>query len=387
MRVGIVIRARWFRASIDMEGYAAAIRRRGDEPILFCHGSDVPDPDVSVVEAAPAEMEDPAFWRRQGLDMAIVFCWLRASRLVGALRQAGVRTVLRADSDGCVSVRVFPRAAWLATVSPATSPADRLRRMKHWLHRYLALYAAEDAELAATIAAADAVAIEFPRALENLSRVLRHADRGDLSGKLHVVPHSLRDDFMAGVPDLTRPASPNVLCLARWDDPQKDAPLCCEVVARVLAARPEARFTVIGPTAPAAFRRLAAEPRVALHERVDPMKIPETLAAHTVFLSSSRWEGQSIIGMEALCSGLSIVAPPVPCFEDLVGPGTRGRISRGRSPHALAAALVDELTAWESGARTRQGVAGTSRDGVTNDAVVASLLALAGGRPAMDAPQ
>ncbi len=374
MKVGIVIRARWFRASIDMEGYAAAIRRRGDEPVLFCLGSDVPDPDVEVVEATPEGMQDPEFWKLHGLDVAIVFCWLRGSRMVGALRRAGVRTVLRADSDGCVSVRVFPREAWMATVSPAVSPLDRLRRMKHWLHRFLALSRGEDAELAATIESSDAVAIEFPRARENLLRVLRHAGRSDLAAKVHIVSHSLRDDFLAIPPDLSRPATPTVLSLARWEDPQKDATLCARVVHHIVQSDPSVRFTLIGSAASGKFRAFEGHSQVTVHDRIDPSRIPEILSGHSVLFSSSRWEGQSIIGMEALCFGLTLVAPPVPCFQDLVAGGACGATAPDRSVSSLAKALLSEVSAWKSGSRSRSRVAGTLRSEVTNDAVVGRLL-------------
>lgn len=374
MNVAIVIRHRWFRASIDMEGCCAALRRMGHEPSLVCLGNDVGDPGFPVVEATREQMESPDFWRSLQLDAAIFYCWLRGSAIVRAMRTAGVRVVLRADSDGCASVRVFPRAAWGMTVEPAHGPVERLRRIKHFVHRYLALYRKEDAELAATVGAADATAIEFPRAAKNLGRILDSAGRSELRSKVHVVPHSLRDDFLGVPPALEGPREVRVFSLARWEDPQKDAPLLAAAIREVLAARKDVTFEIAGPGGD--FPEFRREPRVELAGKVPPDSIPSRLARCRVFLSSSRWEGQSIIGLESLCSGMTIVAPPVPCFEDMVAESRAGRISATRGASDLARALLAELSDWDAGLRSPADTAGLWRPRVSNDAVTSALLAL-----------
>ncbi len=141
-----------------------------------------------MIEATPVQMETSAYWREQGIDIAIVFNWLRGPELLEALRTregenhyAGRqrRPGQRAGvPDGDAETEHFV----------GRNMVEVFRQNKHWLRRYLLLGKEEDAELIATVAASDAVAIESQAAADNLREILHHYHRPDLATRVKVVP-------------------------------------------------------------------------------------------------------------------------------------------------------------------------------------------------------
>ncbi|MBN8710762.1 MAG: hypothetical protein BGO12_00770 [Verrucomicrobia bacterium 61-8] len=372
MKVAIVLTTRWWRASIDQDGYCAALARLGHEPVLYCLGNDAGEADFPVVEASPSDMSDAAYWQRQGLDVAIVFNWLRDYRLLEALQQAGTRTITRADSDGQASVRVFPRETLSLCLSSAPTVGSRVREGVHWLRRYLRLSREEDAELLATANASDAIAIESREAAENLRAIFTHYGREDLGGRIAVVPHSVKDEFLtAPIGGADRP--PLVFCGGRWDDVQKDAPLLQRTLQRVLAEREDVRVVVAG-AGMENFAALAGHPRVRLAGQIPRTELRAILAEARFLLASSRWETQPIGSLEALCLGATVVAPSLPGFVALVDQGASGTLAAHRDDASLARAALAELQCWDQGRRDPDHIARKWRALVSNDAVAAGLL-------------
>ncbi|GAT35371.1 glycosyl transferases group 1 [Terrimicrobium sacchariphilum] len=372
MKVAIVLTTRWWRASIDQDGYCAALARLGHEPFLYCLGNDAGEADFPVVVASPAEMSDVGYWRRQGLDIAIVFNWLKGSLLLNALRQAGTRTVTRADSDGLASVRVFPRETLSLCLSSAQTARDRFREGVHWVRRYFHLSREEDAEILATAAASDAIAIESQEAAENLNVIFTHYGREELAERIAVVPHSVKDEFLtAPIGGAIRP--PLIFCGGRWDDVQKDAPLLRRTIRRVLAEREDVRFVVAG-AGMENFSTLTRESRVRLAGRIPRGELRNILAEARFLLASSRWETQPIGSLEALCLGATVVAPLLPGFIALVDQGASGTLATHRDDASLARATLAELQRWDHHQRDPERISRKWRDRVSNEAVVAGLL-------------
>lgn len=374
MTIAIVVNTRWWRSSIDLDGYAAALTRQGHRVLLVCHRNDAGLASFPVVEASPARMADSGFWRELGIDAAIVFTWLRAPLVLEAMRSAGVRVISRVDGDGRTSVRVFPRAAWLATVSPADSPLDGARRMLHWLRRYFFLYRHEDHVTLSAVRASDRVVIESPEAAAHLTAVLHYHHAGDLAQKIRVVPHSVCDLFFK-IPPGPSQRPPLIFCGGRWDDPQKDAPLLSRTIRAILTRRPDVEFVIGGAEARRIFQPLLRLPQVSLSNQIPREQLPALLARCRFLLSSSRWESQPIGTLEALCMGASVVAPALPGFIALADSGRSGTLATHRRPQALAAAALGELRLWESGQRIPGDIAAKWRPLVNNDAVAAALVA------------
>lgn len=94
-----------------------------------------------------------------------------------------------------------------------------------------------------------------------------------------------------------------------------------------------------------------------LGERKD---IPQILAASDVFVLSSRWEGLPYTIIEAMISGLPVVATHVGGVPELVEDGVTGFLVPPGNPGALAQALQRVLD--DSELRHRMGHAGRERD-------------------------
>jgi len=105
--------------------------------------------------------------------------------------------------------------------------------------------------------------------------------------------------------------------------------------------------------------------------------VAELLAAATVFVLPSRWEGQPLILQEALRAGAAIVATRVGGIPDLVGDDAAVLV-RPADPQALANAVRAVLTDPPLAARLRAAAArrGTALPAEA-DAVVAALAAYA----------
>lgn len=374
MRIAIVLTTRWWRASIDQDGYGAALKRSGHDPVLYCHGNDAGTADFPVIEASAEEMNTSAYWKKQSVDIAIVFNWLKEPQLLQALQSAGIKTITRADSDGLSSVRVFPGSTRETAVSSARNTVEIYRQNKHWIKRYFFLGEAEDRELIATVAASNAVAIESQAAADNLVKVLKHYNRQDLTSRVKVVPHSVSDPFLTA-PIGPTARRPQIFCGGRWNDTQKGAPLLAATIERLLAKRDDLEFIIAGPGLKEAFPTLINRKGVQLAGLIDRKQIPQILAESRFLLASSRWETQPIGTLEALCVGATVVAPALPGFLELADGGASGTLSEKRTPAGLAKAAQTELEQWDRELRDPVRIATLWRAKVSNEAVMRGLLA------------
>jgi sugar transferase (PEP-CTERM/EpsH1 system associated) len=124
-------------------------------------------------------------------------------------------------------------------------------------------------------------------------------------------------------------------------DPVKDQVGLIHAFRRV-AGDPRARLLIVGdgpcrPELESVISALDLDQRVRLlGERDD---VPDVLAAMDVFVLSSIGEGISNTILEAMATGLAVVATRVGGNPELVVDGTTGSLVEARSPAALAAAL------------------------------------------------
>ncbi len=105
--------------------------------------------------------------------------------------------------------------------------------------------------------------------------------------------------------------------------------------------------------------------------------VPAILAAVDLLLLPSRWEGMPYIVLEAMASGLPVVATPVDGARDLVRHGETGFLAERIEGQALGEAL-DRCLDLSEGQREQMGGAGRARLLAEHsvDAMLTSLLAL-----------
>ena len=131
---------------------------------------------------------------------------------------------------------------------------------------------------------------------------------------------------------------------------------------RALARLPDARVAIAGRgEQEASLRRLAAE--LGLCERVHLLGLRDdvetVLAAADLFVQPSRSEGLPLAVLEAMASGLPVVATRVGGIPEAVADGETGLLVPPGDPAALATALARVLDAEDRGAA--MGRAGRER--------------------------
>ena len=127
---------------------------------------------------------------------------------------------------------------------------------------------------------------------------------------------------------------------------QKDPETFVQVERQVLDEVPDARFVIVGDgPLRDATERLAT--RLGLGDRLHLLGIrpdvPEILRAFDVFVLTSRWEGLPRVVLEAMASGLPVVASSVDGTAEVVRDGVNGLLVGAGDVGGFAAATVKLL--------------------------------------------
>ena len=149
--------------------------------------------------------------------------------------------------------------------------------------------------------------------------------------------------------------------------PEKDHELFLSTAAKILSARPDSRFLIIGegpqrPAIEAAIGELGLTDAVLmLGNRHDAQRY---LAASDLFMLTSLNEAKPVSILEALACGVPVVAPEVGSVPESVRDGQTGFLARTRKPGDFAALALAVLNDRSSAAA--MGAAGRAmveRDG------------------------
>jgi phosphatidyl-myo-inositol alpha-mannosyltransferase len=167
-------------------------------------------------------------------------------------------------------------------------------------------------------------------------------------GDYEIVPNGIDcERFRPGIAPIEefRDGRINVLFVGRMD-PRKGVPYLCRampLVARELSGN--VRFMIVGEKGLRA--RLCPRP-ADLHGaelqwigRVSPEDLPRYYATADVFCSpATGQESFGIVLLEAMASGVAIVASDIPGYRTIVNDGREGLLVPPRNPEALARAIV-----------------------------------------------
>jgi glycosyltransferase involved in cell wall biosynthesis len=128
-------------------------------------------------------------------------------------------------------------------------------------------------------------------------------------------------------PNGSASASPGPIVTVGRLVPQKNHELFLQAAAPLAGAVPEARFVIVGdgplrPQLEASARRLSIADRVAFAgERRD---VEALLRTASLFWLTSRWEGTPNVVLEAMASGVPVVATDVGGTRELIRSGSEG---------------------------------------------------------------
>jgi glycosyltransferase involved in cell wall biosynthesis len=186
---------------------------------------------------------------------------------------------------------------------------------------------------------------------------------GPAPERVVVVPEGI--DLAAWPAPEPHPASapPTILSVAR-QYPRKNTPALLAALPQVRRAVPEATLIVVGtgpelPALRARAARLGLDGCVTFLGAVPDARVRAEYAKARVFCLPSLQEGFGIAFLEAMASGLPVVAGNAAAVPEVVPDGEAGLLVDPRDTEALAAALVRVLT--DRALAARLGAAGRAR--------------------------
>jgi glycosyltransferase involved in cell wall biosynthesis len=144
--------------------------------------------------------------------------------------------------------------------------------------------------------------------------------------------------------------------------PEKDVATLLAALPAVIARRPQFRLRIAGAGPCAAeLKRLAAALNVDRHVSFlgEVADIPALLRDSSVFVLPSLTEGMPLTVLEAMASGLPVVATDVGGIPEAVADGVSGFLVPPRNPAALASALL--RASGSASIVRRLGLAGRER--------------------------
>jgi len=151
---------------------------------------------------------------------------------------------------------------------------------------------------------------------------------------------------------------------------QKGTDVFIDAMIRVLPGFPDSRAVVLGRATAEhqgflgeLKQRVAAAgltERILFPGEVGPLETPEYYRALSLFVAPQRWEGFGVTPLEAMASGVPVVATTVGAFPKLVVEGETGSLTPPDDVDAMAAAtarwLADDAARIAAGAASRDRV-------------------------------
>lgn len=311
----------------------------------------------AIVLARPDDVENSAWWKQQELTGVALYAWgaPRYEPIARAIKQSGAKLILRLDTDGLNSPRIW---FWRYFITALHTCRDERRTLsalralaKTLVFRFVP--SAFDEKFKRHLSHADLILVESPLAEQRLKRFLAGPENATLRQKMVMAPPQISPRFSF---DPAVAKKRQILAVGRWDTGQKDAPMLLASLGQVLTVDPDCTVVIAGdPQAglQSLLNRLPPEvqARVSLLGRIGHEELLRHYRESRMIFFSSRFEGFPNSAVEALCCGCSVVGPAVIGSMNYCVTPACGTLACRRTPQDFADALLAELAAWDRGER------------------------------------
>ena len=367
----------WNRLEGDL---CLTFRKLGMDSRLVMFGDLREHEHLPLITCAPAQMQDPAWWKQWRLDGVILISWgsPRYEPIARAIKESGCKLVVRLDTDGMKSPRIhfgrYLKGSYYHSRQERKAFHALYAIFKTLLFRFVP--AAFDHGTCAHLNHADIILVETPLGNQWLRRYFFELDRQDLASKLRVLPHQAKAEIVYD-PDI--PKLPQVMAVGRWDAFQKDGAKLIKVLGMVLPHYPRYSVVVAGSGAERMEKLRSSLPSY-LHSRIVITGLLDHVGLHRhyqvaqVLLFTSRYEGFPVAAAEALCCGCTVVGAATLSSMNYISSLGGGTVALTRSSRDYADALAAELDAWAACERAPGLISRDWQKRVSSTAVATAIL-------------
>lgn len=334
----------------------SGFRSIGSDARLVAVGAGGERSDLPLILESEAQLASSQWWRQWNVDGVVIISWglRRYEPIVRAIRDAKIRVVIKLDTDGLLTPRVWFRRylqVAMASLRDQRRPFPLLQTLVRT--SYHTLFARrQNRALARHLQLADAVTVESPLAFERFARGLEIAGAGAVLPKLRMLPHPVADFFRWS----GEPKEKLIAAVGRWNAYVKGAPLLIEVLAEVLKKAPGWRAVIIGPGGGVLEELIArhapdVRARVQITGDMPSEKVAENLRRSSIALNTSHFESFGIALAEALACGASIVGSAEIPSMNWFASAQSGTLFPTRNLGLVIDAMRAEIRVWEAGDR------------------------------------
>jgi len=364
MRLGLFINAPAREGAICAFDLVKHLRAMGHRMTLFAPEIRGQDDSGLGQQITLHLLQRAGWWRQQELDLAIFYgVGTFPGEVLRQARVSGATVVVECDSDGTVSPLQAPWRRFKLTHWDSRLPfLSRLRSAKAWFHNWLVSGKDRERIVLDFFNEADWIKIESEIPATVLKSFFLSRQRADLARKVTVMPFAVRQWFTT--PAVSSIREPVIVLAGRLSALQKGPVETVEVLRSLSHGTAPPRIELHIRGAAPEFDALAQQySNVSVAHDTPAEVLAERLRKAQVVFSRSRWETTPVLGLEALCSGCTLVAPSeVPGYSSLIQKDRFGTEFDSRSTHLAMAALRGELARWRRGARNPTAIASHWRE-------------------------
>ncbi|MCA9115912.1 MAG: glycosyltransferase [Planctomycetaceae bacterium] len=340
---------------------------------LFISMREVPDLPPLALPIVQLDTGDPDFWVSLQLD-AVLFISRFAPGTEAICRQiksAGIRLVLKADSDGTLGYPLVPN--YLRTLDFLSSPLMTLVRNIKWRLpvRHFVAGKLDQTDLA------DHIIFECPRSVNNVRQVMRYWKYDSALSRLHCIPNPVAASVFDHQVEPLRERK--ILAVGRWEDELvKNTRAMCGAVRQFAELQPDCQIELVG-SGDDRLRHYLREmpPSVTVTGPLPQEEVFQRMKSARSLLMPSRMESFGLAAAEALCLGCSIIVTPVESLDYLSAAGQTGSCAAGFRAGEILAAMLQDFERWDSGFYDPAAIAAGWRDTLSRSRIARQILELA----------